>query len=63
MGVSSVLILSVIALWISLTPELRANPVASSLGLLALVGVAALTYGKWLDIRAKQATLELDRRH
>jgi hypothetical protein len=63
MGVSSVLLLSIIALWVSVTPELRSNPVTTSLGLLALGGVAALTYGKWLDIRAKQAHLELDRRH
>ncbi len=63
MGISSVLILSVIAFWISLSPELRSSPIVTSLGLLSLVGLAALTYGKWLDIRAKQAPLELDRRH
>lgn len=60
MGLASVVILSLIVVGISQSPALRSDPIATSVGLLCLVGIVGLTYGKWLDIRSKQAMLHLD---
>ena len=61
MGIASVLFFSLTVVGISLSPALRSNPIATGIGLLCLVAIVVLTYGKWLDIRSKQAMLHLDR--
>lgn len=50
----SVLYPLLIAVAILLAPSLRSNPLALSASTLIFLGLA---YGKWLDIRSKQASV------
>lgn len=55
----AVLYPTLIAVAIFLAPSLRSNPIAFSTSTLIFL---ALAYGKWLDMRGKQAMIAHNRR-
>lgn len=57
-----VFILVLIAIGVFLSPDLRSNPIAIGLAVLVLLGAGGLVYGQWLDVRSKQAMIDLDKR-
>lgn len=56
-----VLFLVLIAVGILLSPDLRSNPVALLIAAFIFLGAVGLAYGKWLDIRSKQAMIDNER--
>lgn len=60
MGVA---ILILMAFGIFASPDLRSNPLLDILAALVLLGAIGLIYGRWLDVRSKQAMIDLERQN